>query len=76
MLRDAKGLVLTGRDSAICGSFARFWKEPRQPLTLETTAPGIFAAGDVGAGAMNRVVAAVSEGAMAVRLVAEYLALT
>jgi thioredoxin reductase (NADPH) len=76
VLRDAKGFVLTGRDSAICDQFARFWKEPRQPLPLETTVPGIFAAGDVRAGAMNRVAAAVGEGAMAVRLVAEYLALT
>jgi len=76
VLRDAKGFVLTGRDSAICDQFARFWKEARQPLPLETTVPGIFAAGDVRAGAMNRVAAAVGEGAMAVRLVAEYLALT
>jgi thioredoxin reductase (NADPH) len=38
--------------------------------------PGIFAAGDVRAGAVNRVAAAVGEGAMAVRLVNEYLSLT
>lgn len=76
VLRDAKGFVLTGRDSAVADRFARFWKEARQPLPLETTVPGIFAAGDVRAGAMNRVAAAVGEGAMAVRLVHEYLALT
>lgn len=76
VLRDSKGFVLTGRDSAASDHFARFWKEVRQPLPLETTAPGIFAAGDVRAGAMNRVAAAVGEGAMAVRLAAEYLALT
>jgi thioredoxin reductase (NADPH) len=76
VLRDTKGFVLTGRDSAICDRFRRLWKEPREPLLLETTVPGIFAAGDVRAGAMNRVAAAVGEGAMAVRLVAEYLALT
>lgn len=76
VLRDAKGFILTGRDSAISDGFARFWKEPRQPLLLETTVAGIFAAGDVRAGAMNRVAAAVGEGAMAVRLVSEYLALT
>lgn len=76
VLRDAKGFVLTGRDSAISDRFARFWKESQQPLPLETTVPGIFAAGDPRVGAMNRVAAAVGEGAMAVRLVAEYLALT
>jgi len=76
VLRDAKGFVLTGRDSAMSEAFPRLWKEPREPLLLETTVPGIFAAGDVRAGAMNRVASAVGEGAMAVRLVHEYLALT
>jgi thioredoxin reductase (NADPH) len=76
VLRDAKGFVVTGRDTAIREGFARVWKEERQPLTLETTVPGIFAAGDVRAGAMNRVAAAVGEGSMVVRLVHEYLALT
>jgi thioredoxin reductase (NADPH) len=76
VLRDAKGFVLTGRDSSICERFTRLWKEPRQPFLLETTVPGIFAAGDVRAGAVNRVAAAVGEGAMAVRLVNEYLSLT
>jgi thioredoxin reductase (NADPH) len=76
VLRDAKGFVLTGRDSATCANFSHVWKESRQPLPLETTVPGIFAAGDVRAGSMNRVASAVGEGAMAVRLVHEYLALT
>jgi thioredoxin reductase (NADPH) len=76
VLRDSKGFVVTGRDTAIREGFARLWKDERQPLTLETTAPGIFAAGDVRAGAMNRVAAAVGEGSMVVRLVHEYLALT
>lgn len=76
VLRDAKGFVLTGRDCSTSGLFARYWKVSRQPLPLETTVPGIFAAGDIRAGAMNRVASAVGEGAMAVRLVHEYLALT
>jgi thioredoxin reductase (NADPH) len=76
VLRDQKGFVLTGRDHAMRKQFARHWKEKREPLLLETTVPGIFAAGDVRSGAMNRVAAAVGEGAMAVRLVHEYLALT
>lgn len=76
VLRDVKGFVLTGRDASIAERFARCWKESRQPLLLETSVPGIFAAGDVRSGAMNRVAAAVGEGAMAVRFVNEYLALT
>ena len=72
VLRDAKGFVLTGRDSAICDGFTRFWKESRQPLPLETTVPGVFAAGDVRAGAMNRVAAAVGEGAQVVAALHTY----
>ena len=76
VLRDSKGFVVTGREALSCDGFARAWKEAREPLTLETTSPGVFAAGDLRAGAMNRVASAVGEGSMAVRLVHEYLALT
>ncbi len=75
VLRDAKGFVLTGRELAAAEAFPRTWKEARQPLLLETSVPGIFAAGDIRAGAMNRVAAAVGEGSMTVRLVHEFLAL-
>ncbi len=75
ILRDAKGFVLTGRDLAADQAFGRTWKEPRDPLVLETSIPGVFAAGDVRSGALNRVAAAVGEGATVVRLVHEYLAL-
>ncbi|MFB3852666.1 MAG: FAD-dependent oxidoreductase [Vicinamibacterales bacterium] len=75
VLRDSKGFVLTGRDAAANPSFGRSWKEPRQPMVLETSVPGVFAAGDVRFGAMNRVAAAVGEGSTVVRLVHEYLAL-
>jgi thioredoxin reductase (NADPH) len=74
--RDAKGFVLTGRDLLADASYARTWKEPREPLSLETSVPGVFAAGDVRAGAMNRVASAVGEGSMVVRLVHDYLAMT
>ena len=57
-------------------AYARVWKEQREPLPLETSVPGVFAAGDVRAGAMNRVASAVGEGSMVVRLAHEYLALT
>ncbi len=76
VLRDAKGFVLTGRDLMAAEPFSRTWKEQREPLLLETSVPGVFAAGDVRAGAMNRVASAVGEGSMVVRLAHEYLALT
>jgi thioredoxin reductase (NADPH) len=76
VLRDSKGFVLTGRELATTDDYARLWKETRDPLPLETSVPGLFAAGDLRAGAMNRVASAVGEGAMVVRLVHEYLALT
>jgi thioredoxin reductase (NADPH) len=76
VLRDPKGFVLTGRDLAPLAAFSRLWKEPRDPLPFETSVPGVFAAGDIRAGAMNRVASAVGEGSMAVRSVHEYLALT
>jgi thioredoxin reductase (NADPH) len=76
VLRDAKGFVLTGRDLMAADAYPRIWKEPRDPLPLETSVPGVFAAGDLRAGAMNRVASAVGEGSMMVRLAHEYLALT
>ena len=76
VLRDAKGFVLTGRDLMTAEAYARIWKEAREPMPVETSVPGIFAAGDIRAGAMNRVASAVGEGSMVVRLAHEYLALT
>ncbi len=76
VLRDSKGFVLTGRELATTDGYTRLWKETRDPLPLETSVPGLFAAGDLRAGAMNRVASAVGEGSMVVRLVHEYLALT
>ena len=76
VLRDAKGFVLTGRDLMAADAYAKTWKESREPLPLETSVPGVFAAGDIRAGAMNRVASAVGEGSMVVRLAHEYLALT
>ena len=75
VLRDTKGFVLTGRDLMAADAYARIWKEPREALPLETSVPGVFAAGDVRAGAMNRVASAVGEGSMVVRLAHEYLAM-
>ena len=66
VLRDAKGFVLTGRDLLANAAYARIWKERREPMPLETSVPGVFAAGDVRAGAMNRVASAVGEGSIVV----------
>ena len=77
VMRDAKCFVLTGRDlSTDSAAYARMWKERREPMALETSVPGVFAAGDIRAGAMNRVASAVGEGSMVVRFVHDYLALT
>jgi thioredoxin reductase (NADPH) len=76
VLRDSKGFVLTGRDLMAADTYGRIWKESREPLPLETSVPGVFAAGDLRAGAMNRVASAVGEGSMVVRLTNDYLALT
>jgi thioredoxin reductase (NADPH) len=76
VLLDGKGFVLTGRDLMACDTFTRVWKERREPLMLESSVAGLFAAGDLRAGAMNRVASACGEGAMVVRLAHEYLALS
>ena len=74
IIKDPKGFIATGRDMARYADFREIWKQNREPFSLETCSPGIFAAGDVRAGAMNRVASAVGEGAMAVSFVHKYLA--
>jgi len=73
VLRDPKGFVVTGRDLLGLDGFKQVWKERRDPMSLETSVPGIFAAGDIRAGAMNRVASAVGEGSMVCRLVHDYI---
>lgn len=76
IIKNNKGFIETGRDLAQYDEFKRTWTLDREPYLLETCSPGIFAAGDVRAGAMNRVASAVGEGAMAVSFVHKYLAET
>ena len=73
IIKDEKGFLETGRDLKTYDSFGRIWKQERDPYLLETSCPGIFAAGDVRAGAMNRVASAVGEGSMAISFVHKYL---
>ena len=67
---DSKGFVQTGQQVAESGA----WPLQRQPFLLETTLPGVFAAGDVRQGSIKRVAAAVGEGSMAVQFVHQFLA--
>jgi thioredoxin reductase (NADPH) len=74
ILRDDKGFIETGRELMRYDNFGKIWKQNRDPFLLETSCRGIFAAGDVRAGAMNRVASAVGEGSMAISFVHKYLA--
>jgi thioredoxin reductase (NADPH) len=69
--RDERGFVLTGAD---LGTPPPDWPLDVPPLPLETSVPGIFAAGDVRHGSIKRIASSVGEGAMAVRFVHERLA--
>jgi thioredoxin reductase (NADPH) len=72
---DGRGFVLTGQASDRSVLDGNDWRERvREPFLLETSVPGVFAAGDARAGSIKRVASAVGEGAMAVRLVHQYLA--
>jgi thioredoxin reductase (NADPH) len=68
--RDQRGYVLTGRDLMAAGG----WPAARPPLFLETSLPGVFAAGDVRHRSVKRVASAVGEGAIAVQLIHQFLA--
>ena len=70
---DSNGFVLTGRDLAQISEPAHRWQLERPPSVLETSMPGVFAAGDIRHGSVKRVAAAVGEGSTATLLVREYL---
>jgi thioredoxin reductase (NADPH) len=65
---DANGFIMTGPDLLVDGRRPDDWPLDRDPLALETSVPGLFAAGDVRHGSVKRVAGAVGEGAMAVAL--------
>jgi thioredoxin reductase (NADPH) len=68
LARDARGFVLTGADAIDARS------DGQEPLPLETSVPGVFAAGDVRRGSVKRVASAVGEGSVAIQQVHRYLA--
>lgn len=70
LVRDQRGFILTGSDVEP----GHGWNLDRAPFLLESSLPGVFAAGDVRHDSVKRIASAVGEGAMAVRFVHEYLA--
>jgi thioredoxin reductase (NADPH) len=70
--RDEHGFILTGPDAMKAGQ----WKPDREPFALETSAPGIFAVGDIRSGSVKRVAASVGEGGIAINFVHRYLQLS
>jgi thioredoxin reductase (NADPH) len=71
--RDPGGFILTGPDLRTDGRLPQSWPLERDPFLLETSFPGIFAAGDVRLGSAKRVAPAVGEGSAAVGMVHKYL---
>jgi thioredoxin reductase (NADPH) len=71
--RDTRGFVPTGPDLLLDGHRPQGWDLDRDPYYLESSTPGVFAAGDVRANSVKRVASAVGEGAMAIQLVHSYL---
>lgn len=71
--RDEKGFILTGPDAGQHGRRPQGWPLDRDPFLFETNVPGVFAAGDVRAGANRRVAAAVGEGSAAIYTIHRYL---
>jgi len=74
IVRDDAGYLVTGPDLLHAGQRPANWPLDRDPYYLETSVPGMFAAGDVRHGSVKRCASAVGEGAMAVAFVHRYLA--
>ena len=73
VLRDDEGYVVTGTELVRDGRLPEGWRTERAPLMLETSVPGVFAAGDVRRGAVRRVTSAILDGALAIMLARQVL---
>jgi thioredoxin reductase (NADPH) len=73
--RDAQGYLISGQHLLLEGKRPTGWTADRDPFYLETSVPGIFVAGDVRHRSAKGVTSGVGEGAMAVKLVHQYLGL-
>jgi thioredoxin reductase (NADPH) len=71
--RDDHGYIITGAELQAAADRSAPWLLDRPPLGLETSLPGVFAAGDVRAGSIKRVASATGEGAAAIHHVHQYL---
>jgi len=73
--RDAQGYLISGQHLMLDGKRPSGWTAERDPFYLETSVPGVFVAGDVRHRSAKGVTSGVGEGAMAVKLVHQYLGL-
>ncbi|MBD1865432.1 MULTISPECIES: response regulator [Trichocoleus] len=71
--RDERGFILTGPDLIRDGKPPKGWNQDRSPFLLETSVPGIFAAGDARYNSVKRVASGVGEGSIAVQFIHRYL---
>jgi thioredoxin reductase (NADPH) len=74
VLCDSEGYIITGPDLPNNGKRPKNWTLDRNPFDMETSLPGVFAAGDVRAGSIKRCASAVGEGARTIASVHRYLA--
>jgi thioredoxin reductase (NADPH) len=73
LARDEQGFILTGSDLVGTRNPAALSLPPRPPRPLETSIPGVFAAGDIRSGSVKRVASAVGEGSVASTQMYQYL---
>jgi thioredoxin reductase (NADPH) len=73
LARDSAGYILTGMDLLQNNGQQRQWSLERGPYPMETSIPGVFAAGDIRSNSIKRCATAVGEGAAAVASVHRYL---
>jgi len=71
--RNEKGYIYTGTDLIVDKKAPQGWTLERVPFLLETSTPGVFAAGDVRFGTNHRVASAAGEGSIAFAMMKEYL---